>query len=428
MALKRNRYHANVLFPRPVPAARDVEFRPWRPGTWVLLFVGAAVLGLVLGIGISLGFQRGPLAPYEYHLWRWEADNVLQIAFARVGIGLDPSEAEGQHAIAQYFALTSQLRVATAAENPDLATIDKLTAERDEYTNTVESIFEKHIDEAVTAEGLQHNMPLFSGISMTWPPPAFKLTSPPQLLVRSPRNIIKRDGDTLLKPGLSLRDAEKIESETDTKDEVSLVVPIGGLAAYPAIVNDDRSYDSLLDTSAHEWTHHYLAFFPLGEQWGKGGDAETLNETTANIAGREIANLIRKAHPLSLPAGQDGNPPAGVAKPVTVDFNKEMHALRLHVDELLKAGKIDEAETAMRDERDFLAQHGINIREINQAYFAFYGTYGDSAASSNPVGPKIEHVWDLTKDVGLFLTNMREVKNVADLDATIARLEAAQRK
>jgi hypothetical protein len=401
-----------------------VEYRPWRPGTWPLLVVAASVVGLTLGMLISLVFQRGPLAPYEYHLWRWEADNVLQIAFARVGIGLDPSEAAGQDAITHYFALTSQLRVASAAENPDLAAIDKLTAERDQYTNTVEAIMEQHIAEAVAGEGLQQDMPLFSGISITWPPPAFKLTSPPQLLVRSPRDVIKRDGDTLLKPGLSLRDAEKIEAETDTKSEVSLVVPIGGLAAYPAIVNDDRSYDSLLDTSAHEWTHHYLAFFPLGQQWGKGGDAETLNETTANIAGREIANLIRKAHPLTLPAGADGNVPAGAVQPVTVDFNKEMHDLRLQVDALLKDGKVDEAEQAMADKRDYLAQHGINIREINQAYFAFYGTYGDSAASSNPVGPKIEKVWDLTKDVGLFLANMREVRNVGDLDATIARLEA----
>lgn len=415
-----------MVFPRPVPAASDVEYQPWRPGTWPLLVVAAAVVGLTLGMVISVFVQRGPLAPYEYHLWRWEADNVLQVAFARVGIGLDPSEADGQHAIERYFALTSQLRVAAGAENPDLANIDKLTAERDQYTNTVEAIMQRHIDEAVTSAGLQRDLPLFAGISFTWPPPAFKLTSPPTLLVRSPRDVIKRDGDTLLKPGLSLRDAEKIEAETDSESQVSLVVPIGGLAAYPAIVNDDRSYDSLLDTSAHEWTHHYLAFFPLGEQWGKGGDAETLNETTANIAGREIANLIRKARPLKLPAGADGNPPATAVQPVTVDFNKEMHDLRLQVDALLKAGKVSEAEKAMDDKRDYLAQHGINIRKINQAYFAFYGTYGDTAASSNPVGPKVEKVWALTKDVGLFLANMREVRNVADLDATIARLETVR--
>jgi hypothetical protein len=411
-----------MFVPRPVHAAPSVEYRPWRPGLWTLVVVAAAVLGLSLGLLISAFASRGPLGPYEYHLWRWEADNLLNNAFARIGIGPDPDQTEGDLALRQYFKLTSQVRAASGATDPDLKLIETLTNERATYTNDVERVIERYIDQAVTSAGLQHELPLFTGISITWPPVDFELTSPPRLLVRSPRNKIVRAGDTLLKTGLSLRDIEKIESETDSRDTVSIVVSIGGLAAYPAIVNDDRSYDSLLDTTSHEWVHHYLAFFPLGQQWGNGGDAETLNETTANIAGREIANLIRKAHPMTFATGEDGGSPPAPAP--TVDFNKEMRDLRLQVDALLKDGKVTEAETAMEDKRQFLADHGISIRKLNQAWFAFYGTYGDSPASSSPVGPKIEHVWDLTKDVGLFLTNMREVKSLADLDKTIARLEA----
>ena len=62
------------------------------------------------------------------------------------------------------------------------------------------------------------------------------------------------------------------------------------------------------------------------------------------------------------------------------------------------------------------------IRKINQAYFAFYGTYADSPQSSNPVGPKIEKVWELTRDVGLFLRIMRDVRDVEGLDEAIADL------
>jgi hypothetical protein len=410
--------------PRPVPASPLIAYRPWRPSFWVLTFIGAIVVGLPLGGAINLLWPRGELAPYEYHLWRWETDNILDNAFARLGIGPDPAEAEGQRDLREYFRLTSAIRAEADKPNPDNAVLSSLTDERANYGNSVERLLEGYIDQAVTSEGLQHRLPLFSGIHITWPPVDFKMTTPPQLLVRSPRNRILRDGDTLLESGLSLAQVESIEAKTTTKDEVSIVVPIGGIAAYPAIVRDDRDYDSLLDTASHEWVHHYLAFFPLGEQWGKGGDAETLNETTANIAGREIANVIRKQHPISLPAGEDGSGPAGAAP--TVDFNVEMRSLRLQVDDLLKQGKTDEAERAMEEKRQYLADHGIVIRKLNQAYFAFYGTYGDSAASSNPVGPKIEQIWNLTKDVGRFLAVMREVTSAGDVDRAIAALQARQ--
>lgn len=410
---------------RPVSAARTVEFRPWRPATWALIANGAGVVGITLGIALSLLWTRGPLGPYEYHLWKWEANTLLSSAFARAGIGPEPTDAEGLAALQSYFKLTSELRAQTEAATPDLNLIDTLTRERAVYESDVERIVERYIDEALTGAGLRRGLPLFTAVKLTWPPVDFRLTSPPQLLARSPRSVIKRDGDTLLKSGLTLREIEAIERRADTRDEVSLVVSIGGLAAYPAIIRDDRSFDSLLDTASHEWTHHYLAFFPLGQQWGTGGDAETLNETTANIAGRELANLIRKRHPITLPPGEDGRAPATPAP--TVDFTKEMHDLRLRVDALLKDGKVVEAEAAMEATRRFLSDHGITIRKLNQAYFAFYGTYADTAASSNPVGPKIETVWQITKDVGLFLRAMREVKNVSDLDATIARLQAARR-
>ena len=409
---------------RPVPAAATVDFRPWQPSFWALIATGAGVLGISLGIALSLLWTRGPLGPYEYHLWKWEANTLLGNAFARVGIGPDPDDAEGLVAVQNYFKLTSQLRAQNEAETPDLNLIDTLTSERAVYENDVERLVERYIDDAVTSAGLQRGLPLFTGIRITWPPPDFELTSPPRLLVRSPRNVIKRDGDTLLKNGLTLRDIEDIERRADSKDSVSLVISIGGLAAYPAIVRDDRSFDSLLETASHEWVHHYLAFVPLGQQWGKGGDAAALNETTANIAGREIANLIRERHPISLPDGEDGRAPAAPAP--TADFNKEMRDLRLQLDALLKDGGVAEAETLMEAKRLFLADHGITIRKLNQAYFAFYDTYADGPASTNPVGPKIETVWQLTKDVGLFLKSMREVTSVRDLDATISRLQAAK--
>ncbi|MCZ7576620.1 MAG: hypothetical protein M5U18_06055 [Dehalococcoidia bacterium] len=154
---------------------------------------------------------------------------------------------------------------------------------------------------------------------------------------------------------------------------------------------------------------------------GKGGDAETLNETTADLAGREIANLVNAKYPVEFPGGEDGRAPARPAS--DVDFNKEMRELRVQVDALLAEGQVEEAEATMEAKRVFLNEHGITIRKINQAYFAFYGTYADSPQSSNPVGPKVNRVWELTGDVGRFLAVMRDVTTVADLDVALAVLE-----
>ena len=34
---------------------------------------------------------------------------------------------------------------------------------------------------------------------------------------------------------------------------------------------------------AHEWTHHYLYFFPLGLDYNDSGEIRTINETTAKM-------------------------------------------------------------------------------------------------------------------------------------------------
>lgn len=400
--------------------AGNVELRPWKPPTWALLLIVAMLTGTLLGLSLSAFWPRGAVGSDEYQLWRWEANTLLDNVFARLGIGPDPNDQAGDEALAEYFGITSQIRALEQDPEPDESAIEALVNERATYENDVERLLERHIDEAVTSVGLQRRLPIFNSVKITWPPVDFELTNPPQLLVRSPRDVIKREGDTLLKNDLTLRDIQRLEAKTTNKNTVSIVISIGGLAAYPAIVRDDRTYDSILETASHEWVHHYLAFFPLGEQWGKGGDAETLNETTASIAGREIANLVRKAHPVDFAAGEDGRAPARPAP--TVDFNKEMRELRLQVDDLLKAGKVEEAEQLMEQKREYLNANGYSIRKLNQAYFAFYGTYADTPQSSNPIGPKIEAVWERTQDVGVFLRVMREVRNVADLDRALAAL------
>ncbi len=405
----------------PAVAGPAVELRRWTPWWWAVIGTGAGLAGILLGLAFAVFIPRGPVAEYRYHLWRWQADTLLGTAFSLAGIGGEPDDQAGDSALIEYFRLTSQVRAALEAEEPDLALIQTLENERATYENDVERTIERRITEAVEDAGLQRALPIFSGVEITWPPVNFELTSPPRLLVRSPRDRIERLGDTLLRNDLSLSEIVRIEEKTDSPRVVSLVISIGGLAAYPAIVRDDRTYWSVTETAAHEWVHHYLAFFPLGEQWGNGGDAETLNETTAELAGRELANMIHERYPQTFAEGEDGRAPERPA--AEIDFSKEMRELRLAVDALLADGKVTEAEALMEEKREYLGENGISIRKINQAYFAFYGTYADSPQSSNPIGPKVNQVWELTGDVGAFLAVMRDVTSVEDLDRALAVLE-----
>jgi len=378
--------------------------------------------GVLLGILASAFYDRSYIRAREYHLWRWQADTFVSVAFARLGLAHQPTEEEGRAAIENYFRLTSQLRGVLESSDPDPVLADALANERAAYENDVERIVERWITEATTGVGLDHALPLFKGVRFTWPPVAFELTSPPRLLVRSDRDEIRRAGDTLLKNDLTLSEIERIEERADNDDTVSIVVSIGGIAAYPSIVRDDRAFDTMLETAAHEWVHHYLAFYPLGLRFGKPPDGTRLNETTAELAGREIARLVHEKHPLEFPPGEDGRVAAGPAP--TVDFTLEMRQLRIDVDELLAAGRVEDAEALMEEKRLFLSENGIQIRKINQAYFAFFGSYAASAqGGEDPIGILVEQVWEMTGDIGLFLRLMRYVESTADLEALVDRLE-----
>ena len=395
----------------------------WQPNTWALLIISAFLLGGLLGVAVLSFFGRGQFAEYRYSLWRWEAETLAGTLFRVAGVTHEADPEDAEEAIRQYFALTSRIRAELEAPDPDPALLDTLLRERSLYENTVEAAIAARVAAAARAAGLSEPLPLFDEVRILWPPVAFELTQPPQLLVISPRDRIERERVVLLRNDLSLREIERIEEEADDGEHVSLVVSIGGLAAYPAILREDRSYWSVVETVAHEWVHHYLAFYPLGQQWLAGSEGETLNETVANVAGRELAALVHRLFPVDFPDGLDGRGPE--RPPPDIDFRSEMRALRLEVDRLLAAGRIEEAERLMEEKRRHFATHGIYIRKLNQAYFAFYGTYADEPASSSPIGPKVERVWELTGHVGEFLRRMRDIRTEEDLDRLIESLERA---
>ena len=80
-----------------------------------------------------------------------------------------------------------------------------------------------------------------------------------------------------------------------------------------------------------------------------------------------------------------------------------MRATRLRVDELLAEGTPQDAEAYMERRRLVFVANGYNIRKLNQAYFAFNGTYAESAASVSPIGEQVRRLRDLSPDLGTFI-------------------------
>ncbi len=166
----------------------------------------------------------------------------------------------------------------------------------------------------------------------------------------------------------------------------------------------------VVEAISHEWTHIYLYFTPLGQQYEISGDMRTINETTADLTGKAIgAMVIRQYYPELVPpppapAPAVSSAPTPAPQPPAFDYSHEMYVTRVEADRLLAAGKIDEAEAYMEARRVFIMQHvadqGITIRRLNQAFFAFYGTYADTPGErgEDPVGPAVVKFYNQCPD------------------------------
>jgi hypothetical protein len=180
----------------------------------------------------------------------------------------------------------------------------------------------------------------------------------------------------------------------------------------------------IVDTIAHEWTHNYLTIRPLGLNYDTSPELRTMNETTASISGNEISHLVlQRYYPEYLSKLEDGQKLASLKWPdETFDFRAEMHTTRVHVDELLAAGKTTEAEQYMEERRIVFVDHGYEIRKLNQAYFAFYGAYADSpggAAGEDPVGPAVRKLREQSASLADFLRTIGKMNSFEDLQKAI---------
>ena len=407
----------------------------------------AAALALLLGValagGVVLYDSRGPADPiqaaaggHEYSLLQWEVQKFPVKWLYKIGSFLTGRSSGDDDSIRRYFDLSDQ--IAGLEPQGDSPEVTSLEDERAGLQNRVQDIIEGRMTSIIRDQGLAMRPPLFSDLGLVFPPVNFQLAAPPRVLAVSPRDHVELSVSHLLSPGLDITTVEDIERQAESAGDPAkyphgvsaLVINSGGLAAYPSIVSNLDSYESLIDTAFHEWTHQYLAFFPLGSRYYQSNDLRTLNESTANLSGHSMAVIYfqRYAHfspePSATPQPTQAPSPSagpGASLAPAFDFNAEMRTLRRQVDDLLAAGKIEEAEQLMDQKRDEFQTKGIYIRKLNQAYFAFHGSYADTPGSIDPIGPKLQTLLDRMGSPGAFLRQAATLTSRADLDVLLGR-------
>jgi hypothetical protein len=319
-----------------------------------------------------------------------------------------------QQRLTEAHAETQQLRLASpmrrsGAEMSDIAALraelGTLQCEQAEAVPFVERIVSDQVSRALVARGLG------SGETI-WPPVAFRFTDMPTYLVISPRDEIEIYRGTFLLPGVDDAERVHLESTIEADHNVSaLLEDVGGIGCWPTMVMHTDSLRDLLDTVAHEWVHTYLFFRPLGIHYDASRDLTTMNETVASIVGAEVAQLVM-TETFSELAVVDPN---GGDDPKTDEFSLAMRRIRLALDKLLAAGKVVEAERFMEAERQSLVSAGFHLRRLNQAYFAFHGSYAAGPASVDPIGLLVRQLRMQSDSLGVFLEQVAQMQSLDDL-------------
>jgi len=344
------------------------------------------LFALIPGSTININNQRYAIAfhisehSFDYVGWELNAigDKIGQTLF-----GMHPylSPENGSQYVRDYMADLvrakqleadmTQIYIDRAIDAPDTISND-LQAERDALRDslasrqlTAEAILEGQVATILVEEG-------FGIAGQLFPPMSMHFTEVPNLLIVSPRDEIRFDISLNLVP-LGVDEVTDIETFIDdTYDVSSLIVPLGGIALYPAMILETTSISYAVEVFAHEWAHHYLFFYPLGLSYFTGGDgfaseARIINETTADLFGKVIAAKVLARYypdhtPPRLPEPVD--PDADVTEIITepdpdrFDFGATMNETRITVDELIAEGNVDEAESYMERQRELFVANG----------------------------------------------------------------------
>jgi hypothetical protein len=281
----------------------------------------------------------------------------------------------------------------------------------------VEEVVEGQISGILADQGLSRTLWLGSEAHIVFPPVDFEFASRPNVLIVSRRDRVEIVDTSLLVPDMTLDEKVALEAKVDRLGQSALVEQVGAVATYPSIVPPTSSLENLLSKVAHEWMHHYLFFRPLGQNYWSSYEMTTINETVANMAGDEIAALAYDRYYI----GYDEQPSTlQHGNTSSLDFGKAMRETRVTIDELLTEGRIGEAEGYMDERRQFFEDNGYYLRKLNQAYFAFHGSYADTPTSVSPIGDQLREMRERSRSIGDFIRSAAAISSYDSLQESLA--------
>ena len=406
-------------------------------GKMLLLFSAMALL--VVSSNIPFDRSLSSLS----NLYRWDKFNfvtwvasALVDKFSNATLGLEHFIDDEKQAgiVLQYLDQIGEVerlesRLEELNSDPDL---QKRTGEIASVNTRLREATERMHQFGRIAESILQNQSERSLVEMGFgvggqllPPLLFKVTDLPLNLIISPRETIGTLRSISLEAVMNALEKEALEETIFEQFDLSaLVEPVGGIGAYPTMVMRTRSINWLTDVIAHEWFHNYLSFFPLGVRYFDNNNIRSVNETTANLAGTEVGRRVMiRFYPAWVSLYyQPGRDPATVqpeGRQQAFDYRKQMRETRLVVDYLLSIGQIERAESYMEERREFFWQNGYRLRKINQAYFAFYGSYNDTpgggAAGNDPVGPAVQQLRKQSTSLKNFIDQVKQIRSFEEL-------------
>lgn len=376
---------------------------------------------------------RSIVKPYRFSVMKWEFWSIPREVNQLIS-GKYKLPDDEVNTVTDYFATAERIKtlkseidaINVGNKEGDLASLEaelnRLQERKTSLEKTVEKIIEKQVTENLAQQGIFNPIDKYIRLRVTFPPVNFTFEKPPYLLVISPRDRIESMREIALQPSISLKEIEDIEAKVDELGVSSLVVELGGYSAYPSFVTSDASLRYTIDAAAEEWVHQYLVFKPLGFLYlldligvHRNYDIATMNETLAGIVSKEISAIICEQY-----YPQHKNETNQVSDS-GFDFNQEMRNIRKTVDNYLVQGEIEQAEAFMEQKRQYLASKGHFIRKLNQAYFAFHGTYADRPAFISPIGVELKNLRSHSASLKDFLDTvaaMTSRQNLRDIAST----------
>jgi hypothetical protein len=375
------------------------------------------------------------VSPYRFSIFKWEVGAVSQ-EIDEVFSDRDEGAPGQSQAVVDYFAVMDKVNAEQQAIeaisssitvgdlNSHFNTLIALEEQRDALATHAEFVLESQLRATLNALGIFNPLDSILNLKSTFPPVRLRLQEPPKLLVISPRGSISRLATITLDNNVSLGDVVKLEDAVSALDVSALVVDLGGIATYPSFVANRYGLQFALSTAVEEWFHQYLFFRPLGFRygleelgWPEPDYIATMNGTLAGMVSNEVSTIIyNKYYAAYFPpasSAQGGSAPEGF------NFNTFMRDTRLAVDGMLAQGQTVQAEAYMEQQRLVLASHGYLIRKLNQAFFAFYGSYADTPGFENPIADNLAALRNKSDTLAAFVEKASAFTNPDELASAV---------